>query len=59
MTDLAQIPEDQPSKAEAVLKSSTPDRDSNELYTSQDLTFERLPFSFAKKQGVVIVREKN
>ncbi|MFT6908650.1 MAG: general secretion pathway protein E [Oleiphilaceae bacterium] len=59
MTDLAQIPEDQPSKAEAILKSSTPDRDSNELYTSQDLTFERLPFSFAKKQGVVIVREKN
>jgi general secretion pathway protein E len=59
VTELAQIPEDQPSKAEAILKSSTPDRAFNEQHIPQDLTFERLPFSFAKKQGVVIVREKS
>ena len=59
MTELAQIPEDQPSKADEVLESSTPGLVFNEQASSEGLIFERLPFSFAKKQGIVLVREKN
>ncbi len=58
MTELAQIPDDLPSKAEANLNSTAPELDLDEPLRSQDYIFERLPFSFAKKQGIVIVRDK-
>lgn len=59
MTESAQKTEGQSSLADSSISSSIPNLSLKDQVSTQNLVFERLPFSFAKKQGVVIVKEKN
>ena len=58
MTEIAQIPEDQPNSVVPTIDGSVSGL-AQEQAVAKDFSFERLPFSFAKKQGIVIVRDKN
>lgn len=59
MTEIAQTPEDSSELNQAEHKLSDVDAPVIQPETANDFMFERLPFSFAKKQGVVIVKEAN